>query len=168
MNPRNSLSVATLILGLTAFIPIAGLITGPIAIVIGIVSLVQIKNRQETGAGITTAGLISAVIGLVAWGLIWGFMSNQLDSAEQNGTFDELKTDGTRRTLNTVVGHLEAEKKREAAYPETLEFLKVDKFITTTDFYGNDFYYQLVTEDSFELRSSGKDGVVFTEDDILP
>jgi hypothetical protein len=80
--PQQGLAIASLVLGIVS-ITVGwccsfGVLTGPIAIILGIISLVQIKNepakfggKNMAIAGIVTGGLYFVIFALII--LLWGF-----------------------------------------------------------------------------------------------
>jgi hypothetical protein len=73
--PQQGLAVASLILGIftiTIGWCYVGVVTGPIAIVLGIISLVQIKNNPErnTGKPLAVAGIVTGATYFVIIGII--------------------------------------------------------------------------------------------------
>jgi len=61
------LAIASLVCGLFFIIPILGAITGVIAIILGIIALVQISKNKETlkGNGMAISGIIMGTIGII-------------------------------------------------------------------------------------------------------
>lgn len=167
MKNRNSLSLTTLILGCLSLVPLLGFITGILALIFGIISIIQINKKSEKGKSMTLTGLSIGLVGLVLWGIIYGSLIGSYNKSMKDGTFDKLSESGTKSNLATIVGKIEIYKKENGKYPENLNFLDNDKTTFITDFYGNNFCYK-VTENGYDLRSKGKDGKVGTKDDILP
>lgn len=70
--PSNGLGVAALVLGILAivlaFVPILGFASYPLAlvgIVLGAVGLARVRARRATNRGVTVAGLVLSIVGLV-------------------------------------------------------------------------------------------------------
>jgi len=87
LSKPSGMSKASLVLGICAIIPFAGWALGLAAIIIGIVDLVKIKNKEagEPGKKFDITGIIlgvilpwifSMIIIVVVWGAAWGALSN--------------------------------------------------------------------------------------------
>ncbi|MCX3285233.1 septum formation family protein [Streptomyces sp. NEAU-H22] len=59
----NALAVAALVLGVLCFLPAAGL-------VLGLISLGQIRRSGQSGRGLAIAGSVLSAVGIVLWGLV--------------------------------------------------------------------------------------------------
>lgn len=72
--------------------------------------------------------------------------------------------------LATLMTLLYFEKQNGNEYPNEIECFKDNEFDeedVLTDFWGNPFYYEQLSDGKdFLLVSKGKDGILFTEDDI--
>lgn len=77
----NGLAVASLVLGIVSFFFCwAGILTGIVAIVMGIVALNQIKtDASQKGKGLAIAGIVCGSLGVLIWGfsIIGVFLSGQ-------------------------------------------------------------------------------------------
>lgn len=62
---KSRYATACLILGLASFIPILGIFTGILAYVCGYISFKQIKEKGLGGKGMTIAGILLAMIGMI-------------------------------------------------------------------------------------------------------
>ncbi len=87
LSKPSGMSKASLALGICAIIPFAGWALGLAAIIIGIVDLVKIKNKEagEPGKKFDITGIIlgvvlpwifSMIIIVAVWGAAWGALSN--------------------------------------------------------------------------------------------
>ena len=75
-NKTNGLAIGSLILGIFTIVmgcfgwtflygTIIGIITGIVGIILGV------KSKKEAPSGVATGGLITSIIGLVFWGLMF-------------------------------------------------------------------------------------------------
>lgn len=64
----NGKSIATLVLGIVSIIiPYVGFLPGIVGIILGILSLKELKASGEQGRGLSIAGLICSIIGTLLW-----------------------------------------------------------------------------------------------------
>lgn len=67
----NGKSIATLVLGICSIIiPYIGFLPGIVGIILGALSLKEIKLSGEQGRGLALGGLICSIIGTILWGII--------------------------------------------------------------------------------------------------
>ncbi len=111
--PVNGLAVASLVVGLVAFVsgwvPFWGLLTGTAAVVLGILALKRVHGKALAVTGIITGGL-AALTGLIFTAvLVAGIISaanyesemNDTDSSENRGN-DEGTSDSDNATTNAI------------------------------------------------------------------
>ncbi|MFJ9372399.1 DUF4190 domain-containing protein [Streptomyces sp. NPDC101455] len=87
--PLNGMSVAALVLGILCCIPGVGL-------VLGLISLNQIKKRGERGRSMAAAGMVLSAFGLMVWvlgvtGAATGFWDDVTDRARNNSSASPVK-----------------------------------------------------------------------------
>ncbi|MCT9078992.1 DUF4190 domain-containing protein [Streptomyces fulvoviolaceus] len=101
-SPVNGLAIASLVLGLLCCIPAAGL-------VLGVIALVQIRKKGQSGKGMAIAGSILSSVGLALWilALATGGLSEMWEGfkegAKEGTDFSVVKG----QCFNTVGGSLE-------------------------------------------------------------
>lgn len=67
----NGKSIATLVLGICSLvIPYVGFLPGIIGIILGAMSLKEIKQSGDQGRGLAIGGLVCSIIGTILWGII--------------------------------------------------------------------------------------------------
>lgn len=167
--PKYGLAVASFILGLVSFVPLLGVLTGIVAIVLGAISSAKIKKEQLGGKRLAIAGIILGILGIIFTIVLyeslfyWGFVA-------KNGPFSEPKRMVSQQVLTQNAGYLELYKKKHGNYPETIEELSKDGYtVFPTDHYLKPFYYKVSADgQTYELRSLGQDGEYGTSDDVLP
>jgi len=87
LSKASAMSRTSLILGICAIIPFVGWALGLAAIILGIIDLVKIKNKEagEPGKKFDITGIVlgvilpwvlSMIIIAVVWGAAWGALSN--------------------------------------------------------------------------------------------
>ena len=166
---KSGVAITSLILGIISFIPLVGVLIGLLAIILGVISLKQIKKLGLGGKKMATFGIVLGILGILftiaiySFLFYFGFVSNK-------GPWAELKPQVSQQILTQDAGALELYKKIYGHYPENLdEALKAGYTIFKNDHYLKPFFYQ-VSEDgqNYELRSLGADGEYGTEDDIFP
>jgi len=151
-----------------SFIPLIGLIFGLVAIVWG---LVTNKRGGKRLAGIGAGGICFT---LLLYGALFYFGFKQ-----RGGVYDDLRVKLAQSTINSLVPSIEFYKTQNGRYPESLEILKEslpkESFVsvfdpTVVELSGEPkyFYYELVGDDHYYLRSAGADRKPFTGDDIVP
>ncbi|MEV8537831.1 DUF4190 domain-containing protein [Streptomyces sp. NPDC051572] len=87
--PLNGMSVAALVLGILCCIPGVG-------VVLGLISLNQIKKRGERGRSMAAAGMVLSAFGLMVWvlgatGAATGFWDDVKDSARNDSSASPVK-----------------------------------------------------------------------------
>lgn len=67
----NGKSIATLVLGIVSIvIPYVGFLPGIVGIILGAMSLKEIKQNGEQGHSMAIGGLVCSIIGTILWGII--------------------------------------------------------------------------------------------------
>ncbi len=98
---------------------------------------------------------------------------------EEDGFFDEIKSEMTGSALETLVPHIEFYRTQNGKYPDSLEVLGLalpeaikgqiyDPASVLMDGDPELFYYEKVGPNHYYLLDLGPDGEPFTEDDIVP
>ena len=180
--PPNRMAMAAMILGITglvlSIVAIGGLL-GAIAVVLGIMGVIKPGRKGMSIAGITT-GAIAMMIGLVAT-LFWaGFIYGMATGASRRATARDAATRAEITNLKMAVETFEVDCGRYPSTPEALQALVVcPKGLETTwhgkyiervpeDRWGHAYEYRGpdVSGGDFEIRSAGPDGVFNTADDL--
>lgn len=171
-----TLGIVSIVLGAVSFIPLIGLFTGIVAIILGIIDIK--KNKSRLGIIGLILGILGIFITVGLYGSLFyfGFM-------QRGGVYDELRSQMvSERNLPNTVNTIEAYKARFGKYPDKIEDLKEisdDPFVMTDpmQFVRNafksggtedDYFYYQNNGDTYYLFSKGVDGQPFTEDDVYP
>ena len=72
----NKLAIASLVCGL-AGIPLFGLITGLVAVLLGVLALSAIRASSQRGIGLALAGLILGIVDMTGWIILLGIVSTE-------------------------------------------------------------------------------------------
>lgn len=165
-SPKSGLAIVSFILGIVSFFPFIGVLLGIIAIILGAISLSQIKKAGLGGQRLAKSGIILGILGIVFTILVIssffyvGFVYKS-----------EGQVKGSKMILTQDAGLLELYKKKYGKYPKTLDEARKEgsHVIGAAPYLLKSFYYK-VSEDgqAYELRSLGLDGKYGTRDDILP
>jgi hypothetical protein len=160
--------VGAFLLAGISFIPLIGIFTGIICIVIAVVG--GKSNSKLLGI----LGFAGIMLSVVLYGSIF---------------YSMFKDDGIAKrfephaisTMTSLVRHIEYYKLQNGAYPESMEAirknLKEGEMVFTFDVSGpinigeqqRDFYYEVINSgDNYLLFGVGSDSIPFTEDDIFP
>ncbi len=152
------------VIGGMSFIPLIGVLFGVIAIIWGL------KTKNSTLKYVGSAGILFTVI-LYSSISYFGFV-------QEDGIYDELRAKMAKTQLTNVVQAIEFYKVQNGVYPETLEILQKSQPENSTVFFNDAtqvnidevklYYYKVIDEHSYHIRSYGRDGLINTEDDILP
>jgi hypothetical protein len=164
----SGLAIASMVLGIISLIPLAGVLLGILSIIFGIVSLGSIKKQQIRGRGFAITGIILGILGIlftiVAYGALFyfGFLADY-------GPFAEMRPQMDKLILTENAGALELYKNKYGKYPQTLEEAsKANYSISSMDSKLSLFCYSVAQDGlSYEMKSTGKDKVCGTSDDIL-
>jgi hypothetical protein len=147
-----------------SFIPLIGVLFGIIAIIWGFIA----KNSKLKYVG--AAGILFTVVLYGSLGY-FGFV-------QEDGVYDELRATMAKTQLTSAVQAIEFYKIQNREYPDSLETLQESLPENSMVFLHDSaqvnmdeaklYYYKLINENSYHIRSYGRDGLLNTEDDILP
>ncbi|PQJ55303.1 hypothetical protein BTO11_13190 [Psychrosphaera saromensis] len=147
-----------------SFIPLIGVLFGIIAIVWGVTA----KNLKLIIVGV--AGILLTVVIYGSLGY-FGFV-------QEGGVYDELRAKMAKTQLTSAVQSIEFYKIQNGKYPESLDVLQKslpeNSFVFLYDAaqvnmdQARFYYYEIIDENSYHIRSYGRDGIINTADDILP
>ncbi len=141
---KSGFAIASLVLGILAFIPLVGVLLGILAIIFGVIARRQIKNQEFKGRGLATAGIILGVLGIAATFGFYGALYH-FGFKSKGGPFKEAKIESTKQMLTQNAGALELYKKQYGRYPESLDAAKQAGFtIFPSDFYQRNVFPRLV------------------------
>lgn len=152
------------VIGGMSFIPLIGVLFGIITIIWGFIA----KNTKLKLVGF--AGIMSTIILYGALGYM-GFV-------QEDGVYDELRSTLTKTQLTSAVQSIEFYKVQNGAYPDSLQTLQKSLpensvvFLFDTAQVSLDemkyYYYKVINDHSYHIRSYGRDGLINTQDDVLP
>lgn len=152
------------IVGGMSFIPLIGVFFGIIAIIWGF----KAKNSKLKYVG--SAGILFTVILYGSLGY-FGFV-------QENGVYDNLRATMAKTQLTGAVQAIEFYKIQNGEYPDSLvtlqKSLPVNSMVSLHDSAQVNmdemklYYYKLINNNSYHIRSYGRDGLINTKDDILP
>jgi hypothetical protein len=168
LNEGNGLGVAGFfIAGIGLFIP-----TGIIALLGLLVSLVALGKAPRGFAGM---GVIIGLFGTVVWIAITGVailgavaigVSAVLAGAAAFILMQPEIIEVTSDMVNVTIAALEYEDKNDAL-PDNLDAMDLS-LSTRTDPWGNPYRYMIVEDEpGFDVVSSGSDGIMGTDDDLV-
>ena len=162
--PRESAGCLAYVIGGMSFIPLIGVLFGIIAILWGF------KAKHSKLKFVGTAGILFTVILYGSIGY-FGFV-------QEDGVYDELRASMAKTQLTSAVQAIEFYKVQNGSYPESLEALQKSLpensmvFLNdATQVNANEmklYYYKVIDENSYHIRSYGRDGLINTADDVLP
>ncbi|CAM3362505.1 type II secretion system protein GspG [Shewanella violacea] len=152
------------VIGGMSFIPLIGVLFGIIAIIWGF----KAKNSKLKYVG--SAGILFTVILYGSLGY-FGFV-------QEDGIYDELRATMAKTQLTGAVQAIEFYKVQNGQYPDSLETLQKSQPENSMVFLHDStqvnideiklYYYKVINENSYHIRSYGRDGLINTRDDILP
>ena len=161
---KESAGCLAYVIGGMSFIPLIGVLFGIIAIAWGF----KAKHTKLKVVGV--AGILFTVVIYGSLGY-FGFV-------QEDGVYDELRAKMAKTQLTTAVQALEVYKVQNGAYPESLDVLQqslpensmVFLYDATQINSGTSrlYYYKVIDENSYHIRSYGRDGLINTADDVLP
>lgn len=161
---RESTGCLGYVIGGMSFIPLVGVLFGVIAIIWGF----KVKSSKLKYLG--SAGILFTVVLYSSLGY-FGFV-------QENGVYDELRATMAKTQLTSAVQAIEFYKVQNGEYPDSLETLQKSLpensmvFLYDSTQVNMDeaklYYYKLINENSYHIRAYGRDGLINTEDDILP
>lgn len=166
-DPNQKMGVGMYIIAALSFIPVLGMVFGLVTILLGL--CLKRKGRFKIIA-IGFAGILFT-LGLNL------YFSNYAFKDSDGNVYVRKKL--TETALEGVLENIETYKAQFGSYPESLDELaklktnKIDSFIhDPMDVAGGlqprHLYYKKVDANHYYLRSSGTDGVPFTNDDVTP
>jgi hypothetical protein len=160
--------VGAFVLAGVSFIPLIGIFTGIICIVIAVAGK---KSNSKLLGGLGFAGIMFSVV-------LYGSMFYKMFNDE---TFSKGFESHAISAMTSLVRHIEYYKLQHSAYPESMaalrENLKEGEMVFSFDMSGplnfegqqRDFYYEVINEGAnYLLFGVGQDSVAFTVDDIFP
>ncbi len=167
--PKSGLATASLVLGITSFIPLVGLLLGLLAIIFGIVAKSKIKKGLYSGKGFSTAGIILGILGIIVTVSLYGSLF-YFGFVAKGGPFEQPKKELSAQLFTQDAGLLELYKTKTGKYPQSLAELKDAGYqVWPSDHYMKPFHYEVSKDaSSYDLRSLGPDGEYGTDDDIFP
>lgn len=96
---------------------------------------------------------------------------------QKGGVYDELRIQMAKSQLTSAVQAIEFYKTQNGQYAVSLETLQASLPENSVVFLHDAaqvsiqpklYYYKLINDSSYHIRSYGRDGIINTEDDILP
>ncbi|CCN72902.1 conserved hypothetical protein [Vibrio nigripulchritudo SFn118] len=151
------------VIGGMSFIPLIGVLFGIIAILWGF-AIKHTKLKIIGACGIAFTVILYSALGYFSF-------------VQEGGVYDDLRGELTKTQLTSAVQAIEFYKVQNERYPESLEVLQKSLPENSMVFLhdaaqvntqGKLYYYKLIDESSYHIRSYGRDGVLNTLDDILP
>jgi hypothetical protein len=152
---KDRLLTTSYIFGGISFIPLMGIPFGIVAIIIGSMK----KTKVPIILGI--CGILLTI--LLYGGLFFMMFANF-------GPYYEMKGQVTQQMLTQTRGQILIYKEKYHKLPAKLDDMgspSQDNFYETTDMWMKPFIYKPHADGTFELRSSGPDGIPYTKDDIV-
>lgn len=163
-NKREPAGCLGYVIGGMSFIPLLGVIFGIVAIVWGF------KSRNSKLKYIGSAGILFTVIIYSSLGYF--------SFVQEGGIYDDLRSTMAKTQLTGAVQAIEFYKVQNGQYPTDLKTLQsslpensmvflhdaAQVNISESKFY----YYKLINENTYHIRSFGRDGIINTTDDIFP
>lgn len=161
--PISHAAIWSIALGVVSLVPFVGLVAGPLAIILAIISRRKVDDGVHNSKGASILGILLGILGLLI-SLFWliNFLIPTSDFAgEKAGT--------VRRDLIRNAGVIELYKNIYGTYPDNLKELEASGFTpVTADPYLYEYYYATASDgSSYTLKSVGPDGTLDTDDDVL-
>lgn len=161
---KDSVGCLAYVIGGMSFIPLIGVLFGIIAIIWGF------KAKYSKLKYVGTAGILFTVILYGSLGY-FGFV-------QEDGVYDELRAKMAKTQLTSAVQAIEFYKVRNGHYPVSLQVLQ-DSLPENSMVFLQDatqvnvdelkfYYYKIINQTSYHIRSYGRDGLINTADDVLP
>jgi hypothetical protein len=152
------------VIGGLSFIPLVGVIFGIISIIWGF-AVKSTKLKIIGSAGIAVTVILYSSLGYFG-------------SVQEGGVYDELRQKLATTQLNGAIQAIEFYKVQKGVYPKSLEELKESLPENSMVFLfdptqidakeGAYYFYDLLDADHYHIRALGRDGILNTEDDVLP
>jgi len=166
-SPENIISRFSYVIGGMSFMPLIGVPFGIIAAVWGL------TKWNKGGKLLVLIALVGISITPITYGILGYFAFDEV-----GGTYDKGRANIAKSQLNTVTQAIETYKVQNGKYPKSLDILEAslpkDSFVflhdpTLVDAAESKFYfYKLIDKNSYHIRAYGRDGILNTEDDVLP
>ena len=163
-SPHKPLGCLAYVVGGMSFIPLIGVLFGIITIIWGFI----VKNTKLKLLGF--AGIMSTII---LYGVL-GYMG----FVQEDGVYDELRVSMAKAQLTGAVQAIELYRVQNGEYPDSLQTLQKSLpensvvFLYDTTQVSLDetkyYYYKVINENAYHIRSYGRDGIINTQDDVLP
>lgn len=163
-SPQKSLGCLAYVVGGMSFIPLIGVLFGIITIIWGFI----VKNTKLKLLGF--AGIMSTII-------LYGTLA-YMGFVQEDGVYDELRSTLAKTQLTSAVQAIEFYKVQNGVYPDSLQTLQKSlpensvAFLFDTAQVSLDemkyYYYKRINDHSYHIRSYGRDGIINTQDDVLP
>ena len=163
-SPHKPLGCLAYVVGGMSFIPLIGVLFGIITIIWGFI----VKNTKLKLLGF--AGIMSTII---LYGVL-GYMG----FVQEDGVYDELRVSMAKTQLTGAVQAIELYRVQNGEYPDSLQTLQKSLpensvvFLYDTTQVSLDetkyYYYKVINENAYHIRSYGRDGIINTQDDVLP
>jgi len=160
----NSPGCLAFAIGGLSFIPLVGVLFGIISIIWGFAA----KNRNLKIAG--SLG-IAFTIGIYS-------SLGYFGTVQEGGVYDELRGKLAKSQLTSAIQAIEFYKVQNGNYPETLialqDSLPENSMVFLFDATQIDageakhYFYKRINEQQYHIRSLGRDGILNTDDDVLP
>lgn len=164
LKESNSPGCLAFVIGGLSFIPLIGIIFGTASIIWGF-SVKNTKLKIVGSLGIAFTVILYSSLGY--FGLV-----------QEDGVYDELRQEMANTQLNSVIQAIEFYKIQNAVYPDSLktlqESLPENSMVFLSDptqinaEEGAYYFYDLISEQQYHIRALGRDGVLNTDDDVLP
>ncbi|MDE1348329.1 MULTISPECIES: hypothetical protein [Vibrio] len=152
------------VIGGMSFIPLIGVVFGIVAIIWGF----KAKSTKLKLVGLCGISFTFILYGTLAY----------LGFVQEGGVYDDLRSELVKVQLTSAVQAIELYKVQNGVYPTSLEVLQnslpqgslvslndAAQVSVTGD---TQYYYVVIDENHYHIRSYGRDGVINTLDDILP
>jgi hypothetical protein len=168
---RRAYSILRRVVIVLSFIPLIGVLFGPIAI---IYSLLNWRNPDRKLALLGVTGIVAGTVFPYGTLIYFGFV-------QRDGIYDHLRTGLAQHELNQAVQLVERYKIEHGAYPDTLEQVQstyprhsfewrelTDARDVAFDKEPGLFYYQKIDADHYYLRGVAPDGKPFSLGALVP
>ncbi len=137
------------------------------------------EEQAPRGCYVATGCLVAVAIAVVLIGLTFAALF-YFGFVQRGGVYDSLRVQLAQSQLSQLVPYIELYHTQNGVYPERIERvadvipegIPITVWDATEVSLGGDqdraYHYQRVGAEHYILRGVGADGVVFTDDDILP
>ena len=155
------------VFGGLSFIPLLGVPFGLIAAIWGMV------KWNKGGKLLVLIGLAGIAVTPLAYGTLSHYAFDEI-----GGVYDKGRSNIAKAQLTSIAQAIETYKVQNGKYPKSLEALKAslpeNSFVSLYDptlinsAEGKLYYYKLINKGSYHIRAYGRDGILNTDDDVLP